>query len=111
MGEIQQFLMKTLNRFDCNQSAFASVSRRQRDQAVKLPHTLFVDDNTIPPVGSYNPRHEAIQKSKNNTVISTNEEPRLWPDPIKDTLNRKATTLRNHTNRSIISPKNNTLTS
>ena len=48
-----------------------------------MPWTLFVDDKTIPAVGSYNPRHEAIKKSKSNIVISAKEEPRLpWPDSI-----------------------------
>ena len=61
-----------------------------------MPGTLFAGDKTIPPVGSYNPRHEAIEKSKNNTVISATEEPRLWPDPVNESTHnsRKTTSMR-----------------
>ena len=57
-----EFIMGIIGRFEKMQSAFTSISREQRDMTIKPRQTTLSTDD-VPPVGTYQPKHDIIDKS------------------------------------------------
>ena len=65
---IIEFTMGVIGRFEKMQSAFTSISREQRNLTIKPRLTTLADDD-VPPVGTYQPKHEIIDKEQSHAMI------------------------------------------
>jgi hypothetical protein len=55
--------MMAVNKFEIPQATFKSVTRDQRDHTkIYRGAQLFAEDQSIPPVGAYEPKHTVIDK-------------------------------------------------
>lgn len=65
-----EFVMSVVNKFETMQPAFTSISREQRDQTMKprvfCPLSM---DAEVPPVGTYRPRHDVVDKEQSSAMI------------------------------------------
>ena len=69
---IIEFIMGVIGRFEKMQAAFTSVSREQRDLTIK-PRLATLADDDVPPVGTYQPKHEIIDKEQSHAKIISPE--------------------------------------
>ena len=60
-----EFVMTAVSKFEIPQATFKSVTRNQRDQTMLFRGVqLFSENQSIPPVGAYEPKHIVIDKGQ-----------------------------------------------
>ena len=65
---ITEFVMNIIGRFETMQAAFTSITRDLRNQTIKPRGSTFSTED-VPPVGTYRPKHEIVEKRASNAFI------------------------------------------